>query len=85
MNADVAVSLGSVLANQFRGFAYPSARVRSWDSTSRNRSNSLTVPQAKRANLMSRRALKEIVPGRNTADTLCHGKRLYLQGEHTAC
>jgi hypothetical protein len=40
----------------------------------------LTLPQAKRANGMSRRGLKEIAPGRNTADTLCDAQRLYLQG-----
>jgi hypothetical protein len=45
----------------------------------------LAVPQPKRANVMSRLDLKEIAPGRNTADTLCGGERLYLQGEHTAC
>jgi hypothetical protein len=60
-------------------------RVRSWDSTSRNRPGSLAPRSARSTNMMSGLGLNELAPGRNTADTLCDAKRLYLQGEHTAC
>ena len=63
----------------------PTPRVRSWDNTSRNRSDSLAPRPARSTNMMSGLGLDEIAPGRNTADTLCGAKRLYLQGEHPAC
>ncbi len=61
------------------------SRVRSWDSASCNRSNSLAPRPASSPNLMSGLGLNQIAPGRNTADTLCDAKRLYLQGERTTC
>ena len=60
-------------------------RVRSWDITSRSRPHRLAPRPARSTKMMSGLGLNEIAPGRNTADTLCGAKRLYLQGEHTAC